>query len=295
MSYLLFLDESGHDHQIVPYEVRGGIALHSTRTWSFVRAIQRAEVFCFGDSLHRFGSELKGKKLLKKKRFHYASRHPILDDQARRKHSVSFLIKTRQHRRATPTEFAAFGQASLLMVREVFRLLEEHEAAIFACAIPRGVSRPRGTPQTAEYLRKDHVFLFERYFYFLEYKNEPGLIVMDQSSETLDRDFVRRMQRYFTSTDTGRYRTARIVPVPFFVPSHMTYLVQVADVCIYCINWGFRLPKRGMDAPVRPEVRDVFGESLFKLQFRGEGYRRCDDKVFETYGIVFVPDPYTAR
>ncbi len=28
MSWLLFLDESGHDHRQLPYEVRGGIALH---------------------------------------------------------------------------------------------------------------------------------------------------------------------------------------------------------------------------------------------------------------------------
>lgn len=26
MSWLLFLDESGHDHKQIPYEVRGGIA-----------------------------------------------------------------------------------------------------------------------------------------------------------------------------------------------------------------------------------------------------------------------------
>ena len=27
MAWLLFLDESGHDHKQMPYEVRGGIAL----------------------------------------------------------------------------------------------------------------------------------------------------------------------------------------------------------------------------------------------------------------------------
>ena len=30
MSYLLFLDESGHDHRTMPYEVRGGVALHAS-------------------------------------------------------------------------------------------------------------------------------------------------------------------------------------------------------------------------------------------------------------------------
>jgi len=29
MAWLLFLDESGHDHKQMPYEVRGGVALHA--------------------------------------------------------------------------------------------------------------------------------------------------------------------------------------------------------------------------------------------------------------------------
>lgn len=99
------------------------------------------------------------------------------------------------------------------------------------------------------------------------------MIVMDESDETLDRDFVRRMQRYFTRTETGRYRTSRIVPVPFFVASDMTALVQVADVIIYCLNWGFRLPSEGMDAPVRDEIASEFGPYIRSMQFHGDGYR----------------------
>ena len=41
MSYLLFIDESGHDHRHAPYEVRGGIALHSRKLWPFIRAGER--------------------------------------------------------------------------------------------------------------------------------------------------------------------------------------------------------------------------------------------------------------
>jgi hypothetical protein len=39
MSWLLFLDESGHDHKQMPYEVRGGVALHARELWPFVRAV----------------------------------------------------------------------------------------------------------------------------------------------------------------------------------------------------------------------------------------------------------------
>ena len=33
MSWLLFMDESGHDHKNTPLEVRGGIALHAKDIW----------------------------------------------------------------------------------------------------------------------------------------------------------------------------------------------------------------------------------------------------------------------
>ena len=161
-----------------------------------------------------------------------------------------------------------------------------------ASAIPRGVAKPRDY-RFDDYLRKDAVFLLERLFYFLESKQEHGVLVMDETEKQADRRFVARLEGYFTNTSTGRHRTAWIVPTPFFVSSDMTPAVQAADLCIYCINWGFRLPDRGMDAERRDEIADMFGRELANLQFRGRGHR--DGRVFDTYGIVYVPDPYEAR
>jgi hypothetical protein len=177
------------------------------------------------------------------------------------------------------------------MARGLFALLRDHEAELFAVAIPRSVTRPQ-TSEAEEYLRKDHVFLLERYFYFLEGRKEDGLLVLDESDKVQDRAFTRRLERYFTATYTGRYRSSRIVPSPFFVSSDMAYPVQAADVCIYCVNWGFRLPAQGMDAPVRPEIANEFGEWLYRLQFQGDGER--DGKVFKVSGIAYVPNPYGA-
>ncbi len=100
------------------------------------------------------------------------------------------------------------------------------------------------------------MFLLERYFYFLEQEKQHGLLVTDEVDKTEDRRFVRRLERYFRKTTTGRYRSTWIVPAPFFVSSDLTYPVQAADLAIYCVNWGFRLPTRGMDAPSRPEIAD---------------------------------------
>ena len=169
------------------------------------------------------------------------------------------------------------------------QLLQAHGAVLFAAAIPHSLPRP-AAPRAQEYLRKDHVFLFERFFYLLEEKQRYGLLVMDEVDKTEDRRFVRRMERYFTKTAPGQYRTSWVVPSPFFVASDMNYAVQAADVCIYCVNWGFRLDAMGMTAPSRPEIAQLFGPWLKRLQFHGQGYR--DGNVFESFGIVYVPDPY---
>jgi len=292
MSWLLFLDESGHDHQTMPYEVRGGVALHSGELWPFVQDIQRLELASFGVELHQFRAELKGCKLLDKDRFKWAAQGPTMADEERRKHCRGFLTKGLEKKPPSRSEFTAYGQACLEMATGMFELLRDHRAQLFASAIPRSTTKPE-TYQATEYLRKDQVFLLERYFYFLEQEKQHGLLVMDEVEKSEDRRFVRRLESYFRKTGTGRYRSAWIVPAPFFVSSDMTYPIQAADLAIYCVNWGFRLPSRGMDEPVRPEIADKFGPWLSRLQFRGQAHQ--DGNLYDTFGIVFVPDPYTAR
>lgn len=292
MSWLLFLDESGHDHKQMPYEVRGGVAFHAAELWPFVQQMQRLELDCFGCQLSLYRKELKGSTLLDKKRYRFANQTVTMAPEARRRHARGFLTKGLEKRMPTRPEFTAYGQACLEMARGVFQLLRAHRAVLFASAIPREVKKP-ATYQADEFLRKDQVFLFERFFYFLEEKQEHGLLVLDEVEKTVDRRFVRRLEDYFRKTQAGRYRTAWIVPMPMFVSSEMTYPVQAADLAIYCVNWGFRLPAMGMDAENRPEIAADFGPWLNQLQFRGQGMR--EGRVFESYGICFVPDPYTAR
>ena len=292
MTWLFFIDESGHDHKVMPYEVRGGIALHVEHLWPFVREVQRLEFDCFGCRLQDFGKEIKGSTLVNGKRYKFAGQKENLPDEYRRKLCQSFLEKGRRHDQPNRDEFTAYGQACIRMARKLFDLLRTREAVLFASAIPRGVVKPSNY-KFDDYLRKDIIFFMERFFYFLEGKREHGILVMDETEKHEDRKLAVKMERYFTKTDTGRYRTAWIVPTPFFVSSDMTYAVQAADLCIYCINWGFRLPSRGMDAERRDEIASMFGRAIAELQFRGQGHR--DGRVFDTYGIAYVPDPYEAR
>ena len=292
MTWLFFLDESGHDHKAMPYEVRGGIALHVGHLWPFVQDVQRLELDCFGCRLHDFGKEIKGSTLVDRKRYKFAEQKEMFQDEDRRRFCRSFLVKGHRHDRPNRDEFTAYGQACILMAQELVDLLRTRGAVLLASAIPRGVFRPPNY-RFDDYLRKDIIFVLERFFYFLERKREHGILVMDETEKHEDRKLAVKMERYFTKTDTGRHRTAWIVPTPFFVSSEMTYAIQAADLCIYCINWGFRLPSRGMDAERRDEIASMFGRAVDALQFRGQGYR--NGRVFDTYGIVYVPDPYEAR
>lgn len=289
MAWLLFLDESGHDHKQMPYEVRGGIALQDSQLWPFVQAMQRLELDSFGGPLQQYKKELKGSTLLDRKRFKFAQQAPPMTPEARRKHARAFLTKGLEKKPPTRDEFTAYGQACIEMARGMFQLLRDHQAVLFASAIPRSIQRP-DEPRLDEFLRKDHVFLQERFFYFLEGQRQHGLLVMDEVEKTADRKFVRQLEAYFTRTATGRYRTAWIVPTPFFVSSDMAYPVQAADLCIYCLNWGFRLPGQGMDGEMRDEIADEFGRWLNQLQFVGDGQR--DGDTFRCWGIVYVPNPY---
>jgi hypothetical protein len=292
MSWLLFMDESGHDHRHAPYEVRGGVAISDSELWPFVQDWRQLEDVSFGAQLSQYRKEVKGAKLLDKDRFKWAGQAARTSDESRQKHCRSFLTKGLEGKVPTRDEFTAYGQACVEMARGVCGLLQNHSAVFFAVATPCDVLKP-STWQADEFLRKDHVFLLERFFYFLEEKREYGLLIMDEEEKAEDRRFVRRLENYFQRTETGRYRTQWIVPTPFFVASDMTYAVQAADLCIYCVNWGFRLPARGMDEPVRREIADEFGAKLNELQFRGQGHR--DGRVYDSYGIAYVPDPYIPR
>ncbi|MEI7832810.1 MAG: DUF3800 domain-containing protein [bacterium] len=293
MSYLLFLDESGHDHRTMPYEVRGGVALHASKLWSFIRAVAALEQDCFGDRLYRYKTEIKGCKLLDKDRFKWSAQMPPLDALTRRENTIAFLRKGLSKNSIPPTriEFAAYGQSCLAMAHGIFALLKQYEGKIFACAIPKNVGKLT-TEWAEENLRKDHVFLFERFYYFLNDVQQTGLLVMDETENNNDRQFVRQLERYFTLTAPGQLRSQWIVPAPFFVESDMAYPVQVADVCIYCINWGFRCDQ-AMNGGVRPEIADRFGEMLLSLQWKGDVHK--GEKTFTNYGICYVPDPNESR
>lgn len=110
---------------------------------------------------------------------------------------------------------------------------------LFAIAIPRGIQKQPGYA-SEDYLRKDMVFLFERYAKFLEKQSTNGLLLLDRVEQVFDSKFTKQVYNYFLQTDNGRKRSRYIVPEPLFVDSVNSYFIELADMCIYLLNWGYR-------------------------------------------------------
>ena len=223
----------------------------------------------------------------------YAAQMPEIEAVKRQQLCRGLLQGGLEKRPPTREQLTAYGQASLHMADGIFVLLERHKAFIFASAVPRGTAKPApNAPPPPDILRKDHIFLLERFFYFLERELQMGLLVMDEVEKQEDRRFVRRLQDYFVKTANGRDRSRWIVPSPFFVASDMALPVQVADVVIYALNWGYRYPVN-MTAPTRPEIEARFGGRIQKLNWKGEGYDGV--QTYKSFGIFCVPDLYIPR
>lgn len=120
LAMLLFVDESGHDRKEMPYEVLAGVAIAEESLWNLVRAIRSAEREHFGDYLRNLlAGEIKGRTLLKTKRFKSAARPVDISLEERAGLANSCLKKGLEARRqgladsgATMREMVAYSRRS---------------------------------------------------------------------------------------------------------------------------------------------------------------------------------------
>lgn len=284
---LFFIDESlsSDGPEGAPYNVLCGVAVKELQLWNLIQAIRSAEKEYFGMPLKSASDEFKGKKLLKRKTFRLArSADPIPQDE-RLRLVVSFLEKgQRKESGGTRMEFAAYGQAKIAFVHKVLYICQAHQVVTFASIVARNAKTPAG-----DFLRKDYAYLFERFFYFLElqHQDERGLVVFDEFEKTQCKILGDQMNRYFSQTITGRARSSRIIPEPFFVMSDLTTATQIADICAYCINWGWRIP--GMIEPTRTEL-EPFGRRVQELRFFARRYSEADGREWPVFGFRYIDD-----
>ncbi|RMH18080.1 MAG: DUF3800 domain-containing protein [Gammaproteobacteria bacterium] len=259
MSYMLFLDESGHDLRESPYEVLAGVAIEDRDLWNLICQIQDAEKEIFGVRVSDGLLELKGKKLLKTKTFRLASQMPDFPEDERRELARACLEDGAS---ATRMQLTALAQAKLAFVSQLLTLCGRYRVKAFASIVDRDAPRPAG-----DFLRKDYAYLFERYFYYLDDRSgDPlGLVVFDELERSQCHILIDQMGCYFRETTTGQSRASKVIPEPFFVHSHLTTAIQIADVIAYLIAWGVRVG--GMSRPARPEL-SALADQVCSLRYR---------------------------
>lgn len=275
MAYLLFIDESGQDHQRSPYEVLCGAAIHDSQLWDLVCDIQDAEVTYFGVPFSNDVEELKARKLLKRKTFRQASWSPELSNPERARLAARALTDG-QH--ATREEVAALAQAKVAFVEYLLELCARHGVRLFASIIEPDAPRPAG-----HLLRKDYAYLFERFYYFVDEQpgHERGLVVFDELERSQAHVLVDQMSAYFRDTWKGRTRAGRIVPEPFFVHSDLTTGVRVADTAAYVIAWNVRFAR--VTRPRREEL-DAIGQRITEMRH----YSATTE--FPVWGFAYIDD-----
>lgn len=289
---LLFVDESGHDETGTPCEVLAGVVIAEDSLWNLVRAIRAAERDHFGGYLRDLlTEETKAKKLLKTKRFRTAQRDMDLDPREIPELANSLLRKGKEARAKklpqageTARELVAYSRAVLQFVHAVLDI-----AASFSVQVLASVVDPKAPRPPAGRLRKDYVYLFERYFYLLETlpPRDRGLVVFDELDKARSHLLIQQMAQYFLGTETGRYRSSRIVPEPFFVHSELTTGIFLADLVAYILGWGWRLGK--MPQPSREELHP-YAAKLHQMQCHGEKPKIGGDGVWRLHGIVYLDD-----
>lgn len=161
----------------------------------------------------------------------------------------------------TRAELTALGQAKLLFVEHVLEFCAQYRVRVFGSVVDRDAPRPQG-----DFLRKDYAYLFERFFLFLEDQSpqQLGLVIFDELERSQCHILVDQMSRYFRETAKGRMRAGRIIPEPFFVHSHLTTAIQVADVIAYLLAWGMRI--KGMKRERREELVP-FADRVLQLRW----------------------------
>lgn len=260
MSYIMFLDESGQDLGDSPYEVMAGIAIEDKNIWNLIGSIHSLEEKLFGRRYSSAKREMKAKKILKRKTFRLAEQLPPIEPERRRQLAKECLNSGAT---ATKEHITALAQAKLDYAKEVLSLALGYRCKVFASIVTEEIRQT----ETSDFLRKDYIYLFERFFYFLQDKQgeQCGIIVFDETEKTQSHRLIQQIENYFKKTNKGRTRSSLLIPEPLFVHSDLTTGVQIADLLAYIISWGIRL--NGMEKPIRNELNPLC-ELVKSLRFR---------------------------
>lgn len=279
MAFFLFIDESGQDHHDSPYEVLAGIAIDDKDLWSFIRCAHELEIDCFGRKYREKDNEIKARTFLKRKTFRLANQLLPISKGERTASAKQALDNGAT---ITKLQLTALAQAKLDYVSKLLELCQRFRIKVFASII----CDENSIPIDKQMLRKDYVYLFERFYYFLEDKpGEPrGVVVFDELDKSASHLLLGQMDRYFKKTTKGKYRAGLIIPEPFFVHSDLTTGIQVVDIVAYILSWNFRVGK--LDKSSREELTGYL-ELIKPMRYRTT--REIGDKAeYVVWSVAIV-------
>ena len=281
MSFTLFIDESGQDRRESPHEVLAGIAVEDRDLWNLITSIQQLEHEVFGGRYGVRGHELKAKKLLSNKVFGLAAGHDPLEAEDRRRRSRACLDRGQG---ADMASLAALAQAKLDFVSRTLTLRAQQHCRAFASVIPREAPGPAAR----DFLWKNYAYVFERYFYFFEDMSPDamGFIVFDELERSQSHLLIDQMGRYFLDTATGRMRSGRIIPKPFFAHGDLTTVIQVADFIAYVVAWGVQVSR------TPPPSRENLGSCARQvMDLKYQSVREIDrNPNFKIWSFALIKD-----
>ncbi len=262
MAYILFLDESGMGDSESPYAVIAGVAFEDRAIWNFIREFHLLEEHHFGRRYIGGDLEIKGKKFLKRKTFKLAQLHSKFQIDERRILAKECLDNGNL---AKSEHLAALAQAKIDFINDILFLATAFGCKIFACIINKDSEILNN--KIDDLLRKDYIFLFEKFYYFLEdIKDAPiGIMVFDEIGKQNSGRLIGLLENYFKKTVKGRSMSNLIIPEPLFVHSDLTTGIQMADIIAYLISWSFRL--NSMTEPARDELKELM-EIASRLRYR---------------------------
>ena len=286
---IFFLDESGHDLHEAPYEVRAAVAVPDEALWSLLQTMKDLERKHFGMPLGDIGGELKGKKLLSRKRFKHARQCGLLGEHYRRNLTRTFLqrgeiARKNREKKFVPQshELAAYAQAGHAYVQDALNAARRRQCKAFAALVEKKAERP----QNQAFLRKDYRYLLDRFSRHTQSisDDETGLMVFDQTETSDSRRLLQQMESYANETQAGYKMTKQLVPAPFFVDSRLTPVVQLADLVAYITNWSVRFGKATADK--RDELKP-FAKIVRELEWSGNDRDPMGHR-WKSYGFFHV-------
>lgn len=280
MAYFLFIDESGQDHKASPYEVLTGVAVEDRDLWNLIIEINELEERVFGIRYNSVPNkrEIKARKFLDTRTFKQAVKMPPFEPSERTIFTKLCLEKPES---VNFKEIAALAQSKLFYVEELLKICLRFRCKVFGSIVKNNYKNV----DTKNLLRKDYVYLFERFYYFLEDKQEQnGIVVFDELDKTKSHILIRQMEAYFKKTEKGKLRANLIIPEPFFVHSDLTTGIKMADIIAYVISWALRFGD--LDKPDRKELVN-FTDLIKRMRYRT--VRDTDDSENqEIWSIVAV-------